>query len=311
MKFPAPGRMIDIGGRRLHINVSGESRGQTVVLEAGLAATSLSWATVQPLIARFAKVASYDRAGFGWSGDIANPTTAVNAANDLHALLERAELPAPYILVGHSFGGLIVRIFQQQWPQKVAGLVLAEPVVRAEWRAPAPQQLQRLKLGVMLSRRGAFLARIGVVRFALKLLTGGARRIPQMVARASAGQAAGVASRLVGEIRKIPSELWPVIAAHWSEARSFSTMAEYLENLTLSVTELDEARTLGDLPISVLSAANASAEALAEHEHDAQISARGTHLIARNSGHWILLDAPDLIAREVERMAVAGANVIA
>ena len=305
MKFPAPGRMIDVGGRHLHINVSGESRGPTVVLEAGLAATSLSWATVQPLIARFARVASYDRAGFGWSGDMAHSATAANAANDLHALLERADLPGPYILAGHSFGGLIARVFQQQWPEEVAGLVLADPVVRAEWRAPTREQRQRLGRGVMLSQRGAFLAQIGVVRFALQMLTGGARRIPQMVARASAGQAAGVANRLVGEIRKIPSELWPVIAAHWSEARSFRTMAEYLENLPLSVTQLDETRTLGDLPVAVLSAADASAQAMAEHEHDTRLSARGKHLVAPNSGHWILLDAPELIAQEVERMALA------
>src|SRR5271168_994138 len=110
MKFPPPGRMVDIGGRRLHVQVSELKTGPTVVLEAGLAATSLSWATVQPLIVEFSKVASYDRAGLGLSDDAVAPATARNAVYDLQRLLERAELPAPYVLVGHSFGGLTARL---------------------------------------------------------------------------------------------------------------------------------------------------------------------------------------------------------
>ena len=81
---------------------------------ARLAATSLSWASVQPLIGDFARVVSYDRAGLGWSDNTIAPATARNAADDLHLLLDGAELSAPYILVGHSLGGLIVGIVFQQ-----------------------------------------------------------------------------------------------------------------------------------------------------------------------------------------------------
>lgn len=314
MKFPPPGRMVDIGGRKLHLQISGasmrgsQSRRQpvfqaaTVILEAGLAATSLSWATVQPLIAEFALIASYDRAGLGWSDDAVAPTTALNAARDLQLLLDRSELPGPYILVGHSLGAWIARIFQQLHPELVAGLVLVDPAVRADWRAPSDRRNRMLARGVALSRRGAFLARIGVVRFALRLLTGGSQRIPGLFARAFAGDAASVAGRLVGEVRKIPRELWPAIAAHWSEERAFRTMAEHLENLPVSARQIDEERGLGDVPVVVLSAANASAEALAEHEHDARLSTRGEHLVVPDAGHWINLDAPEAIASAVRRM---------
>ncbi len=301
MKFPPPGRMFDIGGRRLHLHVSGQrNSGSAVILEAGLAATSLSWATVQPLIAEFACVASYDRAGLGWSDDAVAPATALSAVNDLHALLESANLPGPFILVGHSFGGLIVRLYQQLHPEQVAGLVLVDPVVRAEWRGPTAARGKMLARGAMLSRRGAWLARAGVVRFALERLTGGAERLPGLLARAFAGRkASGIASRLVGEVRKIPRELWPAVAAHWSEERCFRMMAEYLEKLPLSVSQLDEERTLTDLPITVLSSANATSEGLAEHHGEAGLSTTGKHTVVPETGHWINLDAPEAIAEAV------------
>ncbi len=308
MKFPAPGRLVDIGRHRLHLHDSGNpvSSAPTVILEAGLAATSLSWALVQPAIAEFAQVASYDRAGLGWSDNACKPATALNAATDLYALLQNADLPAPYILVGHSFGGLIVRIFQQLHPDKVAGLVLVDPVVRSQWREPDKRHAQMLSRGAALSRRGAFLARLGVVRFALNKLTSpGPHRVPGLMAKTFAGQASGVANRLVGEVRKIPRELWPVIADHWSEERAFRIMAEYLDNLPVSCGQLDEMPALGDLPTVVLSSAGASADTLSEHQRDARLSTRGEHQSVPNTGHWINLDAPEAIVAAVRRMIAA------
>ena len=155
----------------------------------------------------------------------------------------------------------------------------------------------------MLSRRGAWLARIGVVRFALARLMGGSTRAPGLLARAFAGRAAGVANRLVGEVRKIPRELWPLVAANWSEERAFLTMADYLANLPLGCRQLDEAATLGD-PLS-FSSASASADALNEHEHDVKLSSRGEHVVVPGAGHWINLDAPEAIASAVRRVMLA------
>ncbi len=312
MKFPPPGRLVDIGGRQLHLQdshfeLANPGGSPTVILEAGLASTSLSWASVQPLIAEFAPVASYDRAGLGWSEDASGPATALNAARDLYALLQHARLPGPYILVGHSLGGLIVRAFQQEYSDDVIGLVLVDPVVRAEWRRPSDQRRRMLARGVALARRGAFLARIGVVRFALEMLMRGSQRLPGLLVRAFAGKGAGTANRLVGEIRKIPHELWPLIAANWSEERAFRTMADYLENLPLSAGQIDEQRGLGNLPIFVLSSANATPAALDEHKHDSRLSTNGRHVVVPGTGHWINLDAPDAIAATVQKViALAG-----
>jgi pimeloyl-ACP methyl ester carboxylesterase len=283
---------------KLHAQVTGQGR-PVVVLEAGIAASSVSWSLVEERVARFTTVLSYDRAGFGWSRELGDGDgTARAAVADLAAVLDASGLEGPYVLAGHSFGGLIVRIFQQRFPERVAGLVLVDPVVRADWRKMTP----RLRRGVMLSRRGALLARMGVVGLALKLLTGGSRRIPRMLARVSAGKGAGVADRLTREVSKMPKEHWPAIAAHWSEARSFEAMARNLEMLPVSVSQLDESRTMGDLPLIVLSAG----KAVPEHEADARLSSRGESIVVEGSGHWMPLDAPDAVAEAILRVGRHG-----
>lgn len=297
-----PGCLFNIGDRRLH--VSEEGVGTPVVLEAGLAATSLSWCLVQPLIARFARVIAYDRAGLGWSDPSSKPATALNAAQDLARLLDALALNEPVVMVGHSFGGLVARIFEQRSPERVAGLVLVDPVCRAEWRDADSARLRCLWHGVRLSQRGAILARIGVVGFALRLLLRGEQRFPHMIARASAGRGLDVARRLVGEVRKIPRELWPAIAGHWSRPASFRTMASGLEHLPESVGQIEESRRLGDKPIVVLSAANASPAAIAEHHAEAALSSRGRQEMIGGTGHWIPLDAPDAIAAAVRELCV-------
>jgi pimeloyl-ACP methyl ester carboxylesterase len=298
MKLPPPGRMVDVGGRSLHVNVLGHGS-PAVILEAGIAASSLSWALVAKQVAAFTSVVTYDRAGFGWSDPAPHHSTALDAARDLALLLDRTAVTEPLVLVGHSFGGLIVRVFEQEFPGRAAGLVLVDPVCRSEWREPGDQRKRMLARGVMLSRRGEFLARLGVVRLALTLLLSGSRAIPKMLARVSAGRGAGVTERLTGEVRKMPRELWPAVAAHWSEARCFRAMADALENLPVSVTQIDETRPLGDLPVIVLSAASANAQSMSEHEHDARLSTRGEHRIVPGSGHWMQLDAPEAVTEAI------------
>jgi pimeloyl-ACP methyl ester carboxylesterase len=302
VNFPPPGRMVDIGGRRLHVDVRGQGS-PVVVLEAGIAASSISWSLVQNRIAEFSTVVSYDRAGFGWSsGSLPHRPMALDAAEDLARMLECAGVEPPFVLVGHSFGGLIVRVLQQSFPERVAGLVLVDPVSRTEWSRASRQRKRMLARGVALSKRGAFLARIGVVTLALKLLLSGSRAVPKLVARASAGRGASVTERLAGEVTKLPRELWPVVAAHWSQPRCFEAMADSLERLPVSVRQISENVSLGNLPVIVLSAASANPIALKEHEHDARLSARGEHVVVPGAGHWIQLDAPDVVVEAVRRV---------
>ena len=122
---PPPGKLVDIGGYQLHINCTGKGS-PTVILEAGLGGDSRSWHEVQPEIAEFARVCSYDRAGLGWSDPGPKPRTSQQIVKELHRLLTKADIQSPYVLVGHSFGGYNVRLYASQHPEEVVGLVLVD-----------------------------------------------------------------------------------------------------------------------------------------------------------------------------------------
>jgi pimeloyl-ACP methyl ester carboxylesterase len=296
--------MVDIGGRRLHLMEGGTelSRSPAVVFEAGISATCLNWTQVSREVERFARPCTYDRAGLGWSDPANSARTTLSIVDDLHALLEAAQIPRPCVLVGHSFGGLLVRAYAAQYPGDVAGMVLVDPLAASEWLNPSPANARMLRLGARLSRRGAVLARIGVVRAALALLMAGGRLVPKLVARASSGSGESVISRIVGEVRKMPPETWPMVRAHWCQPKSFLGMAAYLESLPASAAEAAALDAPGTIPITVLSASNSTPEQLDERERMARRSLRGQHIVARKSGHWIQLDQPELVVESVREM---------
>jgi pimeloyl-ACP methyl ester carboxylesterase len=122
---PPPGRLVDVEGRRLHLLCLGQGS-PTVVLDAGMSDAFAVWARVQPAVARTTRVCSYDRAGIGYSDPGPPPRTSLTIARELHALLGAAGESAPYVLVGHSFGGVNVRTFAAEYPGDVAGLVLVD-----------------------------------------------------------------------------------------------------------------------------------------------------------------------------------------
>src|SRR6266571_4805793 len=134
--FPPPGRLVDIGGWRLHLNCTGESSasGPTVILEAGIGDFSVEWSLVQPGIATFAHVCSYDRAGDGWSDLGPHPRTMHQIVYELHTLLDKANVKPPFVLVGHSYGGWLVRLYASTYPADVAGMVLVEAGADNPWR---------------------------------------------------------------------------------------------------------------------------------------------------------------------------------
>jgi pimeloyl-ACP methyl ester carboxylesterase len=123
--YPMPGQLVDVGGHRMHLHCTGTGS-PTVVLEPGQGGASSDSGWVAPAVARDSTVCVYDRAGRGWSDAAEGPQDAAQIAADLHTLLERAQVPGPYVLAGHSFGGLYVQTFAANYPDQVAGLVLLD-----------------------------------------------------------------------------------------------------------------------------------------------------------------------------------------
>src|SRR5919199_4227999 len=133
---PAPGQLIDVGGHRLHLSCTG-SGSPTVVLEPGAGMTSSDLGLITPAVAGETRVCVYDRAGRGWSEPADTPQDGAQIATDLHTLLHRGQVPEPYVLAGHSFGGLYALSFAARYPQEVAGMVLVDST------APAPAGQRR------------------------------------------------------------------------------------------------------------------------------------------------------------------------
>lgn len=125
LAYPASGRLVDVGGYRLHIDCRGEGA-PTVVMDAGLGGSSLDWVLVQAGLSSDTKVCSYDRAGMGWSDAGPLPRSPGHIAEELQKLLQAAAIPGPYVLVAHSLAGKNVRMFAAAYPKDVAGMVLVD-----------------------------------------------------------------------------------------------------------------------------------------------------------------------------------------
>jgi pimeloyl-ACP methyl ester carboxylesterase len=302
-RVPPPGRLIDVGKHRLHFFDQGNGS-PAVILEAGIAGSSLGWALVQPEIAKFTRVCSYDRAGLGWSDGARSVPSISDAVADLRSLLSRAGVPSPYVLVGHSFGGLLARAYACRMPQEIAGLVLVEPVSPTYWSDCPARERARLRLGARFSRRGAWLARSGLVRFALAAMLGGGRILPKLIARVSAGKGRGTVERLVGEVQNLPRDVWPCIASHWSNPKCFRAMAAALECLPANAKEALGMTVPAQIPLVVLSATGSTELELEERERWVRESKRGLHVRLENSGHWVQLEHPQIVVDAVRELVL-------
>jgi pimeloyl-ACP methyl ester carboxylesterase len=271
-----------------------------VLLESGIAASSLSWALVQPGIATFTQVCAYDRAGLAWSDAASCPRTAEQIFRDLAYVLARLRTGGPCILVGHSFGSLLVRGYAARHPDTVAGLVLVDPPT--EWLTLEPERARMLRGARYLSSVGAVLARIGVVRACLALLTGGRPGVPRRFVRIFGPTASRTLERLVGEVRKLPLELHPVVQSLWCQPKCFHAMADYFRVLEREGTAIARMTPPPDIPVVVISGAHQTADEIAAHQRLSEASPHGRHLIAPQSGHWILFDEPDVIVAAVRRL---------
>jgi pimeloyl-ACP methyl ester carboxylesterase len=303
-RFPAPGRRINIGPARLNVEVSGA--GSSVIFEAGIAATSLSWRLIQPEVAKYAQALSYDRAGLGWSDTIAETRDVWRLVDELRTMLDRAGIAKPRVLVAHSFGGLIAVAYALRFPDELAGMVLVDPAGTEEWANPDAHGRAMLRRGIVLARFGEALARVGVVRFTLDLLSAGARTVPKLIARASSGRGGtNFMERMVGQIRKLPADAWPMIQAHWSDPKCFRSAASQLAALPASAAEilklLDSATITA--PFILLSAGDASPAQRSAHERLVERFPSGKLQIVENCGHWIMLDRPEVVLQAIREIS--------
>jgi len=267
--YPPPGQLVDVGGHRLHINCTGTGS-PTVVIEAGLGDWSTSWAGyVQPEVAKTTRVCTYDRAGLGWSDAAALPSDAAQFAGELHTLLQNANIPGPYIMVGHSLGGFIVRIFAHDYASEVAGVVLVDSM--------NPRQVTKSlsnKLGLLSSLEAA-LARVGVGRLIVKL-----------PAIASGAPPNGEA-------------YYPLLF----RPQSYQTTANEYKALPVSAAEAAAVKSFGDLPLIVLTAKLNTNPGWPDWQAELlQLSSSSQQLFAENSGHTIQFDEPKAAIEAIVKM---------
>ncbi len=288
-KYPPPGQLVEVGGHRLHLYCMGKKTDKpTVILEGGLPATCLDWCKVQPEIARFTQVCSYDRAGFGWSDYVAGRRTGQQIVKDLHTLLANAGIPGPYILVGHSFGGLYTRYFAATYPGDVAGLVLVDSTPE-DLHQQMPELAKENRTLQVTMTAMAYLAPFGIPRMFLQ-----------------AGQT---------PINKLsyPPEVLPVVKALYARPRFFKANSNELAGFDATIVQVRESRRkamFGSLPLVVLTQ-RPETEYGDEHAagiwHTLQkellnLSSNSRQIIAERSGHYIQLEQPELVIDAITSM---------
>jgi pimeloyl-ACP methyl ester carboxylesterase len=303
---PPPGRLIDVGGHRLHLNCQGTA-GPPVLFDAALGASSLSWTYVLPEVATFARACAFDRAGFAWSDAGPLPRSTTRIVEELRALLAAAGIAPPYILVGHSFGGLTARLFLHRYPQDVAGLVLLDPAYPEDWAEPSAAHGALVRRGARLCRYAHHAARLRITNLVAALARAGALGSARMAAFiASRGALQRVDEDVMAPAAKLPPHVRATAQRFWMQPKFFEALGSQIESIAESAAAIPVDQEFGDLPVVVVSGeTNSDAGQISRQARLAARSTRGRHVIAERSGHWIPLDRPDVVVAAVREVVAA------
>ena len=292
----APGQLVDIGGWRVHLNCTGQASASqpTVILEAGAGGFSVDWSLVQPEAARLARVCSYDRSGLGWSDLGPRPRTMRQTVWELHTLLEKAGVRPPYVLVGHSHGGTLARLYAFTYPSEVVGMVLVESG----------------------NEKGGVVFRNGKTVRLIETATG--RPIPPIKTSEPLHE-----TELTGNIRsqieaaaremaphateppynKLPADAQRMRAWSFSQLKHWATNDNPFEGeelVALLKKRTEEKHLLGDMPLIVLSRGQEIDDEHSRNQAElVSLSRRGRQVIARRSGHEIMITEPDLVVTAI------------
>jgi len=295
-RYPPPGKLIDVGGHSLHINCTGQGDGPTVILEAGGSCSSLEWSLVQPEVATFAPVCSYDRAGLGWSQEGPQPRSGKRIVNELHTLLHKAQIPGPYIFVGHSIGGLFARLYASRWPDEVAGIVLVDSSYEYQEDKYPPMGQSRLEKIVSPGSILTTLARFGIIRLLSKLPS------------------------VRETVIILPAHARAPFLAHTSKTSHYKTTFLEIANERERETSaaLEKAGDLGNMPLIVIKhGKQIDPKLIGENEEwtekfykihanlQEQLAAKSANsklIVAEQSGHMIPYQQPEIIIEAIREV---------
>jgi pimeloyl-ACP methyl ester carboxylesterase len=285
----SPGRLVDVGGRRLHLHCTGQGS-PTVVFENGGSAFSIDWALVQPAIATSTRACSYDRARHAWSDPSPAAETPASVARDLHALLAAAGERPPYVLAGHSMGGIYVRIFERRYRGEVAGLVLVDGSSEDD-------------LFTMYRGRAVTIGSLTAEQLR-ETLPSGDVNVPSRPA-----QTGEPFNRLPEPLFKLRVELERrLIASDSSTPVPRATVVEAVEGQHAAFAELQEAgrarpNEFANRPIVVLTRGINTPDGLrAAHALLAAASKTGRHAVVPNAGHEIQLFQPAAVIEAIQEV---------
>ncbi|WHZ20603.1 MAG: hypothetical protein OJF55_002752 [Rhodanobacteraceae bacterium] len=299
LAYIRPARLVDIGnGRRMNLYCIGRGA-PTVIFEAGLGDQIRAWATVQPAIAKTTKACSYDRAGLGFSDASGRPGTATDAVDDLHRLLAAASIKPPYVLVGHSLGGLYMQLFADRYRSEVAGMVLVDPVSFDQGR-----RYDALDPSMTAENRK-------FVEFLHDKCIPGAQS-------GYAGSASLFKKCVGGPWSRFSDAFNRMFLANHATAKYMqAAWSEWANVFTISSDEVRAAkRSYGDMPLVVLSRAPFprqphETQAMRDaknylwvelHDDIAALSTRGVNEIVPGAGHYVQLDKPDVVIAAIRQV---------
>jgi pimeloyl-ACP methyl ester carboxylesterase len=306
--YPPPGKLVDVGGWRLHLNCTGKSKRNTptVVLESGSGDFSFDWTLAQTEVARFARVCSYDRAGRAWSELGPRPRTMRQVAYELRTALLKAGEKGPYVLVGQSIGGLLIRTYANQYPKEVVGMVLVDST-HEDTQLFVNNKIQRMR---ELSQGRTIPPVQTTIRGAEKELSAEEKQqVDDTLKQIGSPKIAPPFNRLPAEIQAM--RLWGLAQPHHYVADSGPYWSE--EFAEIYASRKKQEYPLGDAPLIVLTRGkrgypnNEVGDQLEAERKRTQsdllnLSRNSKQIIAANSGHHIQLDEPEVVIKAIQQV---------